>query len=281
MPATHPYIPRVAIVFDFDKTLASDTIDALCAAWGLERDEWETKYSAAMGDGWDGIIRRGQALIACGKDRGEPLTQEFFAKAADEIVLYDGVRELRGRLTRAVEAIHAECALEMVVLSSGYAEMINETDVANHFDAVWAGAFHFDENGEAVCVKRIIGHKTKATYIEAYAKGLDLDNANEPRTEDPDLAEDDMHVLFDQLIYVGDGLSDLDAFEFVTNSGGLAIAIDESAQFDHDEQQTERQRVENLARPDFGEDSELMRSLTHAVQSAASRVALRKMGRGE
>ena len=44
MPATQPYIPRVSIVFDFDRTLATDTIDAFCATWGLERKEWQRQY---------------------------------------------------------------------------------------------------------------------------------------------------------------------------------------------------------------------------------------------
>ena len=61
-------------------------------------------------------------------------------------------------------------------------------------------------------MKRIIAHPAKARYVEAHAKGLSLDTANEPKVDDPDFDEMKMHVPLDQIGYVGDGLSDLDAF---------------------------------------------------------------------
>jgi hypothetical protein len=42
-----------------------------------------------------------------------------------------------------------------------------------------------------------------------------------------------------------------------------------------------RQRVANLAQADFGEDSELMRSLTLAVESVCKRIALGALSAGE
>ncbi len=276
MPATHPYIPRIACIFDFDRTLASDTIDGLCAEWGISRQEWEDRYEQPLGDNWDGILKRGQACIDCGEERGTPLTRAFFTRAARHLQLYDGVGQLRDKLNAAVSEILDEAEVELIVLSSGFSEMIEDTMIDTWFDKTWAGSFHFGEDGIARGMKRIIGHPEKALYIEAYAKGLDLDSANEPKTDDPDFLEEDMHVPFDQLIYVGDGASDLDSFGFVTNHGGLAIAIDRSASFQHVDQQTKDERVDNVASPDYSDGSELLETLCHAVRSAASRAAMRK-----
>lgn len=282
MPATHPYIPRIAVIFDFDRTLATDTIDALCAAWALEREEWEKLYCEKLGDGWDGILKRGQALIACGRARGEALSDVFFDKAARQVTLYDGVEGLRDRLQDAAREVLEEVELELLVLSSGYVEVIERTAIARIFDRLWAGGFHSDEEtGEAITVKRIIAHAEKALYIESYAKGLDLDAANSPQTEAPDYDPEDMHVPFDQIVYVGDGLSDLASFEFVGSHGGLAIAVSKGKEFAQAAQQTQGQRVDNLAPPDYSPGSELLQSLCHAVRSAASRAALRKLGEGE
>ncbi|ETX13580.1 hypothetical protein OCH239_09885 [Roseivivax halodurans JCM 10272] len=41
MPSTHPHIPRLSFIFDFDLTLASDSWNAICAELGLERQEWD------------------------------------------------------------------------------------------------------------------------------------------------------------------------------------------------------------------------------------------------
>jgi len=286
LPATHPYIPRIGFVFDFDSTLASDTIDAVCAAWGMDREEWEERYNSQMGENWDGILKRGLALIECGRDRDDPMTRDFFGRAANEIDIFEGVDKLPARLSDAARAILPEIEVELVVLSSGYIEMIERTVVEDLFDRTWAGGFYFDKDDRATGLKRIIGHPEKARYIEAYAKGLDLDHANEPRVDDPDFSERDMHVPFDQLVYVGDGLSDLEAFAFVANRGGIAIAIDKSAQrgdgqFDHAGQQTSDERVDDIAGPDYSEGSELLECLCHAATSAASRAAIRRFGKGE
>lgn len=282
MPATHPYIPKVAVIFDFDRTLASDTIDALCAAWGLDRSEWEKKYCEPLGGGWDGILKRGHALIQCGRERGEPLSEELFEKAAEKIEIYAGVDTLRERLEEAARSVLHEIEIELVVLSSGYVDLIKRTAVVDFFDRIWAGDFHSDKDtGEALAVKRILGHPEKAQYIESYAKGLDLDAANTPQTEAPEFDQKDMRVPYDQIIYVGDGLSDLASFEFLGTRGGLAIAVSKEEDFEKASEQTAGERVENLAPPDYSPGSELLCSLQHAVRSAASRVALRKFGKGE
>ena len=281
MPATHPFVPRVSVIFDFDRTLATDTVEALCCAWGISREEWEKRYLEPLGNGWDSIIQRCWALIECGRDLGQPLSRDLFDKAAGEIELYPDVTYLKQRLTRAAQEIEEGLEVELAVLSSGFIEIIERTPVAEVFDLVWAGSFHFDEDGCAQHVKRIIGHAEKALYIESYAKGLDLESASEPQTDSPDFDPQDMYVPFDQVIYVGDGVSDLQAFGFVAAHGGLALAVNKSATFEHVKEQTAGQRVENLAPPDYRPDAEMFRSLCHAVRSAASRAALRRLGEGQ
>ena len=281
MTATNPYIPRIGVLMDFDRTLASDTIDALCAEWDISREEWEERYNEPLGKGWDDILKRSWALIQCGRDRGRPLSLDFFEAAAGHLDIYRDAADLPERLKRAARDVHDDVEVETIILSSGYAEMIKHTSVAKTFDRLWAGTFYFRGDGEAIAAKRIISHGQKARYLEAYAKGLDLDAANEPETDSTDLSPDDMHVPLDQMIYVGDGLSDLKAFRFVTGSGGLAIAVDEDHSFAHEDSQTAQQRVENLAPPDYDEGGEMLESLKLAVTSAAARVAIRARGRGE
>lgn len=281
MPATHPFVPRVAVIFDFDETLATDSTDALCRAWGIERDEWEKRYFEPLGEGWDRIIRRAQALLDCGRDRGEPLNADLFAKAAEELDLYPGVTELKQRLTQCAREILEELEVELVVLSSGFVEIIERTAVRETFDHVWASSFHGERDGGEVRIKRVISHPEKARYVEAFAKGLELDSADEPRTNVPNFDPQKMHVPLDQIVYLGDGLSDLATFEFVGNHGGLSIAISEGDEFAYAKEQTETERVDDLAPPDYSEGSELSEALYHAVRSAASRAALRKLGCGE
>ena len=281
MPATRPFIPRILVVFDFDRTLATSSIDAVLQGYGIDRADWNREFVDPLGAGWDEIIRRGQALIDLGTARNEPLSMDILRKSADNVRLYEGALEVPEHLRAIAREIHPEIDVEFVVVSSGYAEIINATEVARRFDRTFASTFHFDADGHAVCIKRVVTHPEKALYLEAIGKDLDVDGANAPRAAGRDIDEHERRVPFDQMIYLGDGASDLQAFGFLKKEGGLAIAIDKDSEFDSADVQQRSQRVDNLASPDYSAGGELLASLEHAVRACASRIALRALGHGE
>ena len=98
MPDTRPYIPRILTAFDFDRTLATDSVDAVLSLYGMERDAWEREFEEPLGDGWDDIVRRGQALIDLGHTRGDPLTADKLREAGERVRLYDGALDLSAAL---------------------------------------------------------------------------------------------------------------------------------------------------------------------------------------
>ena len=281
MPATRAYIPRIVLAFDFDRTLATDSIDAVLEVYGVEREDWQARFLAPLGEGWDDITLRGQALIDMGAALDRPLTLDLLREAAGRVRLYEGVTEMPERLRALAREVHPALELEFIVLSSGYAEIIAGTAIAEAFDRILASTFHFREGGEAACVKRVVAHHQKALYLEAIAKGVGLKGSNAPERAGEDVPEAERHAPFDQMIYVGDGASDLQAFGFLEGAGGLALAVDKDDVFDSADVQTAAQRVENLAPPSYAEGAELLVSLQHAVRASASRAALRALGRGE
>ena len=281
MPATRPYIPRILLAFDFDRTLAADSIDAVLALYGVPRARWEREFEEPLGHGWDAITRRGQALIDLGRAQGRPLGQGVLREAGEDLRLFDGAATLPARLGAVAREIHDAIRLELVVLSSGYAEIIAATEVARAFDRVLASAFHFDAQGRAVCVKRAVSHPEKALYLEALGKGVAVDGANAPEAAGRDVDEHERHVLFDQMVYAGDGASDLQAFGFLTAAGGLAVAIAKDGRFEDADVQRTDQRVDDLAPSDFSDGGETFEALSHAVRACAGRIALRALGKGE
>ena len=281
MPATRPYVPRILLAFDFDRTLATDSVDAICEEYGIAREDWHRRHRAPLGDGWDDITLRGQALLEMASGAGRPLTQEVMDACAARLRLYDGVADMPARLRMEAAEVQDGIALEFVVLSSGFDEIIRPTEVARAFDRTLASGFHAGEAGVFTCVKRVISHPAKALYLEALGKGAPVDGSNAPETAGHRVDEHDRHVPFDQMIYLGDGASDLQAFGFLEGAGGLCIAIDKGEEFDAADAQSAEERVENLAPPDYSEGGELMVSLRHAVRACAHRIALRRLGRGE
>lgn len=280
MPATRPYIPRILLAFDFDRTLATDSVDAVLSVYGVERADWERRHEEALGEGWDDIVRRGQALIDLGREHGRPLTLDLLGEAGRRVGLYDGATEMPSRLRAAAREVHGATELGFVVLSSGYAEIVAASGIEEAFDRTLASTFHFDADGAAVCVKRAVTHPEKALYLEALGKGLPIDGSNGPERAGDRVDEHDMHCPFDQMIYLGDGASDLQAFGFLTGAGGLAVAVKPAGGFEVAEQAA-RQRVDDLAPPNYSPGSELLAALEHAVRACAHRIALRALSRGQ
>ena len=284
MSRTLPYTPRIALLFDFDKTLATDSVDAIVAVMGLSREAWTKRFEEPLGERWGEILRRGWALVEAGHATGNPLSTALMREAAGRLSLYDGVLEMPEHLRRIAREVHDACELEFVVLSSGFAEVIEATAIGDRFDRVYASTFHYaedgsdGEHGEAVCVKRIVTHPEKALYLEAHGKGMGVDGSNGPEHAGHDVAPEDMHVPFDQMIYGGDGDSDLQAFGFMERHGGHAVAVAGGGGFHPGDAQTRAQRVENVAPPDYSTGGELMTTLEHAVRACASRIAMRSMG---
>ena len=86
------------------------------------------------------------------------------------------------------------------------------------------------------------------------------------------------------MVYVGDGSSDLPAFDLMEDRGGLAIGVmkgQDAEAWGEDNAVYADRRVQNLARADYSEGSELLRSLCLATESIAKRIALRRLGAGQ
>ncbi len=84
------------------------------------------------------------------------------------------------------------------------------------------------------------------------------------------MPEAELHVPLSQVVYVGDGASDIPAFNLMNECRGVALGLfsgDDAGTWASKADVHPGQRVENLVRPDYRADSELMQSLTLATES--------------
>lgn len=284
--STRGFHDRIVLVFDFDRTLSSGTVEALLERLGVEdsRSWREDKLQAMVKDGWDEILAKGWLLRRTAEDQGIGLTEELVKEVGRGLECYPGVEEAFPKLREIGCEASGGAKVEIYVLSSGFVDLMTQSPVADLVDDVWGSSLHWGDDGHLAGVKRTVIHSEKARYLRALAKGLDIAGANEPQDVFRHEDADEWHVPFDQMIYVGDGASDLDAFGLLQQHGGIAIAVDhskESEEWEADEHMFDGARVENLAPPDFTEGSEMYQSLAIAVEVIAKKVALRRLGRGE
>jgi phosphoglycolate phosphatase-like HAD superfamily hydrolase len=283
--ATKPVCNRIAIVFDFDDTLASDTFDALLSRLGLDVKTFrKQQYEPLKEAGWDHVAARFYSLIQESHQRQEKITKDDLIQFGQELQPFPGVSEMFDRLHYKVQGLNPNIELKFYIITGGFAEVVRHTCIAPYFTKIWGCEFHYAENGEIEFLKRSISHTEKTRYLMQIASGIDQIDGDGRSFAYRDASEDQLHIPLSQMIYVGDGASDVPCFSVLNDEGGIALGVykgDTAEEWNQQIEVSESQRVMNLAPANYQEDSELMRSLTLAVESLCKQISLRQLSSGE
>lgn len=282
MTATHPFTRKILLAFDFDWTLAEDSFERLVVLKGFDVDAWKSHHMRPLSEaGWDEILAKFESLRRMCAAAGKSVTLADVQEAGRSTMGFPGAETMPERLRAVARAVDPSVELEFAIVSAGYLDVFSAHPVAPVFDLHYGSAFDIGDDGAVRGVKTMISHPEKVRYLQALAKGIDLGGANAPSRTEAETPEADRRVPPDQLIYVGDGASDLQAFGFVREKGGFAIAVSRDGEFSATDEMLEAQRPDALAPPNYEDGEPLFEVLAHAVRSHASRIALRRIGRDD
>ena len=285
--ATKPFANRLAVVFDFDETLAADTFAILLRDLGLDAEDFKQKrVQPLVDDGWDKYIARAYCLVEESKRRPfeDKITKERLARVGRELKPFAGVPEMFDCLRQCASNVLRDLEVEFYLISGGFIEMALNTSIASNFKGMWGCRFHYGENGEIAFIKQQMTNTEKTSYLYHLSQGVDGEKKKDLMFAYGSLADKELRIPLSQVIYVGDGASDAPCFTVVNQHGGIGIGLykqDDTEEWSEQEKIDVNQRVVNIAPPDYNENSELMQSLILAVESIAKRIALLKLGKGE
>lgn len=109
------------------------------------------------------------------------------------------------------------------VISSGIREMILGTIIKKYFRNIYASSFLYDHHGVAKWPALALNYTTKTQYLFRINKGVhevyDHDKINEY------VAPENRAVPFSNIVFVGDGETDIPCFRLVKDQGGHSIAV--------------------------------------------------------
>lgn len=282
--ATQPLFERLALVFDFDGTLAEDSFDALLKHCGFDPEAFSRKHvEPLVENGWEKVLARLYSLIEASKREEVTLDKSVLADVGRTVRLFDGVTEMFERVREAARAVVPEVKVEFYLLSSGFADVFRAAPIVDEFKTTWGCEIHFSEDGTPAFFKKIVTHAEKPRYLLQLSKGLHEVGGN-PAEAYQEVHESELYIPLSQIIYVGDGSSDIPVFDLLNSRRGLALGIfkgESAAEWDGLEDMQHDRRVQNLAPPGYSEDSELMRSLILATEMICKQIALRQLSVGE
>ncbi|EDX84567.1 hypothetical protein S7335_2264 [Synechococcus sp. PCC 7335] len=275
---------RIAVVFDFDETLTPrDSFAVLLESCGLNSQEFqENRVKALVQQGWEKYLARAYSLIQESHRRDHKITQDLLAKVGQNIPLYEGTDKLFERLQQAIHRISSNIELEFYLISGGFVDISRNTAIAKDFKRMWGCELHYDETGAVDFIKKQMTHTEKTRYLYYLSKGIeDSEDSNDLIYNYSSFPQADLHIPLSQVIYVGDGASDVPCFDVMKQYGGISIGIypeDSSAEeWEYMDSISQTQRLSNLVPAAYEEDSELVKSLYLCVECVAKQIKLSQL----
>ncbi|MDP1836751.1 MAG: HAD family hydrolase [Chlamydiales bacterium] len=274
---------NIAIIFDFDDTLAPDSTTGYLRSQGVDMHKfWKEDVQQLIDQDWDPIPAYLHRMIELSKNGDiPPITAESMKAWAKSITYYPGVLEIFDRLRNYAKKNYPLLNLEFYLISSGVGSILRETSIAHHFQDIWSCDFAFDANGGISFPKRIVSFTDKTRYIFHIAKGIFGERSRgRPFDVNRKIDSHDLRIPSNQMIFVGDGYTDIPCFALIRKGGGIAIGVYDTNNMDKWGRAwgfIEQQRVSNLVPADYSDRSALSNSLIMAVESMARRIELNQI----
>jgi 2-hydroxy-3-keto-5-methylthiopentenyl-1-phosphate phosphatase len=259
--------PIVAIMYDFDKTLCTRDMQeyTFIPSVGMKPNEfWGHTAEVAAEEVMDSILTYMYCMVEKAHQTGNPLTRQSLVDCGKDIEYHPGVEDWFERINRYAEEAGVE--VEHYVLSSGLKEIIEGTTIAKYFKRIYACEFLY-KDGQAYWPKMAVNYTNKTQFVYRINKGvLDINNDADLNNSRPD---SEKRVFFSNMIYIGDGLTDVPCMKLVKQSGGHSIAIYSKGQQHKAAPLLKHERVDWMFEADYSEGSELDRTMKLLLQNLA------------
>ncbi len=248
--------PIIALMYDFDKTLCTTDMQAytFIPNLGMSANEfWAKASDLAEKHKMDRILAYMYLMLDEAHIHRKPIRRSDFVALGKDLELYPGVAEWFSRINRFGK--EQGVTIKHYIISSGLREIIEGSSIYKEFDDVFAGEFLYDENGVACWPKNVVNYTTKTQFLFRINKGvLEISNDDDLNRFTP---EEDRPVPFRNMIYIGDGLTDVPCMKLVKVNGGCSIAVYQKGKQAKVKDLILDQRVNFIEPADYSEGSQL------------------------
>ncbi|MBR0111206.1 MAG: haloacid dehalogenase-like hydrolase [Bacteroidales bacterium] len=217
-------LPIVALIYDFDGTLSPGNMQEfgfIQAVGQTPAEFWAKSDQIAIGQDASNVLSYMKLMFDEARANGITLRYDRFKEFGKHIELFEGVREWFGLINEYGRSRGVR--IEHYINSSGLKEIIEGCPIAHEFKHIFAGTFLYDENGEAEWPGIAVDYTAKTQFIFKISKGIF--SARDNKIVNASVAEDKKRIPFPQMIYFGDGDTDVPCMKIVSMFGGNSVAV--------------------------------------------------------
>lgn len=215
--------PRMAICYDFDKTLSPDDMQTftLIPSFGIDKDKfWAETDAFARENSMESNLSWMFMLVRYSRFLGKSLKREYFRAIGAQVELYRGVTDWFARTT--AYAAQRGIELEHYIISSGLKEIIEGSAIAKNFKRIYASSYLYTTDGVAEWPAQAINYTNKTQFIFRIAKGF-LEEYDE-RVNDS-MPEENLRIPYENIVYIGDSATDIPCMRLVKSKGGYSVGV--------------------------------------------------------
>lgn len=270
--------PIIALLYDFDKTLCTKDMQEYTFIPQVNMTPaqfWEASNTLAREKKMDSVLAYLHVMLECAHVAHRSIRRQDFVRCGENLEFFPGVLDWFDRMKAEGEKMGV--TVEHYIISSGLREIIEGSAVYHCFKDVFACEFLYDENDIACWPKNVVNYTTKTQFLFRVNKGvLDLSNDTDLNKYTP---EDERPVPFRNMIYIGDGLTDVPCMKLVKLNGGCSIAVYGPGRREKVEDLLRHGRVDFLEPADYSQGGSLDNTVRTVMEKMATTDLLRRRSR--
>jgi phosphoserine phosphatase len=215
----------IALVYDFDGTLSPQPMQeyTVLPKIGVEpKPFWARVNREARETESDQMLVYMRHIIEALEREQVDVKREDFAAMARDIQYFPGVDTWFARVNAYVRRrSKGQVKIAHYLISAGQKEILEGVSIRRHFKRIYASEYHFNHHGVATFPKFLVTDTLKTQFLFRINKGRE--NVTESINEH--MPEAERAIPFQNIIYVGDGMTDVPSMALTKKSGGHAVAV--------------------------------------------------------
>ncbi len=266
----------MAIAYDFDGTLADGNMQEHRFLPDIKMtpdDFWAEVKQLTQEHQADEVLMYMNLMLKKAKAEGVPVRRADFEARGKSVELFDGVEEWFDRITKYGRKCMV--GVEHFLISSGNDEIVRGTPISANFKRIYASKFMFDEHGAAVWPALAVNYTTKTQYLFRINKGAhDLSDSSGVNEF---VEKSKRAVPFENMVFIGDGSTDIPCFRLVKEQGGLSVAVYNASKRGakaRAQKYIDDGRVHCIARSVYSDGSPLDKIIKAQIELLSARAAL-------
>jgi phosphoserine phosphatase len=215
----------IALVYDFDGTLSPQPMQeyTVLPKIGVRPAEfWARVNREARETESDPMLVYMRHIIEALEIAKVDVKREDLAAMARKIVYFPGVTTWFSRMNAYVaKRSRRQVKIQHYVISAGQKEILEGVSIRKHFRRIYASEYHFNHHGVATFPKFLVTDTLKTQFLFRINKGLE----DVTQSINEHMPESARPIPFQNIIYVGDGMTDVPSMALTKKSGGHAVAV--------------------------------------------------------